>query len=510
MLAVLLFIGACGSRYDRAVAAFNEAQQLAAVGDFQTAEIKFGEAAALRDDLPDLWLLRARVALQRRDYNNALSYYRAAFEQDQSNREALDALGQLSIASGDVPAARRYAGQLLVLDPSSRSGKLVLGNVEFRNDRLDEAKRIADEILSTDQTIVPALVLKSRVLQRQGRLDAALQLIMPYRDQLVEDFDLLTQFRSIYTEQADGRGLLEVARALGQARPNECDAQVDLAARALAMGQTGEAGDALRRCFKNSYDERALADLEGALLDNGVPFDRVVQSLRGRELNPALLTVLLRSSQATNARAAALQITAPAAEQLKLTAESSGFFAARKLVESAAGRVSRMPSLASILALDPDAPDALLARARMRAADNKLAEARADVAIVLRDAPMRPDAILEQVGLYRREGQIALADQTLAGAAESVAGDPRVLAVHVDRLLGQRRSDAAKEAVRDYLIKNPVSVAAWRLRARLCAASRDLICAERARTMAARLLGANLPLPPVPPDERDAMRAMAQ
>ena len=108
-------LAGCKSSAERAAEAMNQGQQLAAAGQYGPAQMQFDMAVQARDDLPELWMMRARNQVALQDYAGAFTSYRNALDQDRSNREALDALAQLTLASGRIDDARDYAEQILGL-----------------------------------------------------------------------------------------------------------------------------------------------------------------------------------------------------------------------------------------------------------------------------------------------------------------------------------------------------------------------------------------------------------
>ncbi|RZM07529.1 MAG: hypothetical protein EOP67_73130, partial [Sphingomonas sp.] len=139
-IALLLAVNGCASKQERAANAMNEGVQLAAAGQYAAAAVKFNLAVSLRDDIPALWIARARNQVQLKDYGGAFSSYRNALDQDRTNREALDAVSQLALATNDLDLAKDYATQILALDPNDINAQLVSGTISYRRGRLDEAK----------------------------------------------------------------------------------------------------------------------------------------------------------------------------------------------------------------------------------------------------------------------------------------------------------------------------------------------------------------------------------
>ena len=510
LLALLLATAACSSRAERAAEAMAQGVQLNAAGQYAAAAERFSYAVKMRDDLPALWIARARNQVQMNDYGGAFASYRAALDQDRSNREALDAVAQLSLATNDLDKANDYAEQILALDPSDINAKLMRSTVSFRRGRLDESTEMVDKLLAQDPGNEPARVLKSRILQRRGEPAQALALIAPIFDGGGGTADLRRQLVSIYEREANGRGLLRVAERNARDRPQDANTQIDYAMQLLLNGRMPQAARVLnlvgRIAATDTARDRIVAMLTDADLTPG-EVDAMLATLPAVE--PSLAIAAAQHAVAENDAAGALARLAPLVAAQPLAVATTDLHAAHALALAQVGQVAEAARRAdAVLAIDPAEPGALAARALAQIATRDLNGALRDVRIVARDAPGSPAAASLLAQVYRARRDPGAAAMTITSAFNDNPENSGFLKRYVAQLVATGRTDDAIDIARAFAIRHPASVLTWRLRARLCTRVRDGACVARAQAMDARLHGRAVPMPATPNEEVVAEQAL--
>lgn len=502
LVALALALSACQSANERAAAAQAQAQQLAAMGDFRGAQTQFDKAVQLRDDSPDLWIARARNQIQLGNYNGAFGSFRAALDQDRSNREAIDALAQLSLASNSLDDASRYADQLLAIDPGSLNGRLVRATVALRRGRLDVAEQMSKALIAEQPEQEVVRVLASRVAEQRGDLKQAVALIAPIFSQGGGSPDLRRQLASLYQRSYDTPALLAVLRREAGARPTDRDAQIALTRTQLLLGQDAAAADTLVALYKPDADD-ALRDSTVTMFADADIAPARLAALLNRVSSPPPALVLAVAEYAVRREdwATARRLLAGYAGQAPTaaTTDAQGALAAAL---AGAGDAAGATGLAdAVLAFDEDQPMALTARATAALARGDANAALRDARVVLRDDPQSPYAYALLARIYRAQGDALLSDRTLADGARAAPDDATMLRLYATMLAQRDRLDEALSLARAFTLRNPLSASAWATRQRLCRAAGDSACAARSTAILARLHGQAVPIPPPPPDE---------
>ena len=504
-LALLLAATGCTSKAQRASDAMNEGIQLNAAGQFAAAAVKFNLAVSLRDDVPALWIARARNQVQLRDYGGAFGSYRNALDQDRTNREALDAVSQLALATNDLDLAKDYATQILALDPSDINAQLVSGTVAFRRGRLDEASAAVDKALAQNSTNETALVLKSRILQRRGDASGALAQIAPIFAAGGGGADLRRQLVSIYEREANGVGLARVAMRNAAEQPRDAAVQIEWARQLILSGRVPRAAAVLRAIHRVDAGDATRALTVAMLLDADVGGADTAALFGSGSSEPSLAVALAQHALAVGDPATAIARLGPLAAARPLTAATTDLHAT---YAHALARIGRGPDAArraaAVLAIDPAEPNALGARALVEIATGDLDAARRDARVVARDNPGSTNAVALLAQIYRLSNDRAGADATINGAFNDNEEDSAFLSLYAAQALAAGRAADVQSVMRAFTIRHPASVVAWRLRAQLCAAVKDASCVSRSNAIIARLHGRPTPLPAVPPEEQVA------
>lgn len=500
--ALALALSACQSANERAAAAQAQAQQLAAMGDYRGAQKQFDMAVRLRDDSPDLWIARARNQIQLGNYSGAFGSFRAALDQDRSNREAIDALAQLSLASNSLDDAGRYADQLLAIDPGSLNGRLVRATVALRRGRLDAAEQMTKALLAEqpDQEVVR--VLASRVAEQRGDLKQAQALIASIFAQGGGSPDLRRQLAALYQRDYDTRALLTVARREADARSTDRDAQIALARVQLLLGQDDAAAATLAALYKPGADDATRDATVTMLADADVAPARLAAALkRVSAPSPALVLAIAEYAVRREDWATARRLLAPYDGQAPTaaTTDAQGALAAALAGSGDAAGATRLAN--AVLAFDEDQPMALTARATAALAQGDANAALRDARVVLRDDPTSPYAYALLARIYRAQGDTLLADRTLADGARTATDDATMLRLYATMLAQRDRLDEALSLARAFTLRNPLSASAWATRQRLCRAGSDPACAARSTAILAKLHGQTVSVPPPPPEE---------
>ena len=506
-MALLLAATGCASKAERAAEAMNEGVQLAAAGQYGAAAAKFNLAVSLRDDLPALWLARARNLVQLKDYSGAFASYRNALDQDRTNREALDAVSQLALATGDLDLAKDYAGQILALDPNDVNAQLVSGTVSLRRGRLDEAMTTVEKTLTQEPANEAARVLKSRILQRRGDAAAALALIEPIFTAGGGSVDLRRQLVSLYEHDGFGAGLARVAARNAADRPRDVAAQIEWARQLILAGRAAQAATVLGAAHRADPSDATRAQTVAMLLDADVSGADTAHLFAAADAEPSLAVALAQHALSVRDPATAVARLAPMAAARPLDATTTDLHAAYALALAQVGRGAEAARrAAAVLAIDPAEPIALAARAITAIDARNLDGAMRDARIVARDNPGSANAVALLAQIYRLRGDQAAAQATINGAFNDNEEDSAFLALYVGQAIANGKAADAESEVRAFTIRHPASVLGWRLRAQICSAIKDGACVSRARAMIGRLHGQVIALPATPPEEMTAER----
>ncbi|KQU62035.1 hypothetical protein ASG67_02535 [Sphingomonas sp. Leaf339] len=503
-----ILLAGCQSPAERAAEAMAMGQQLASAGQYGPAQQQFDIAVAARDDLPELWMARARNQVALNDYAGAFGSFRNALDQDRTNREALDAVAQLSLATGRLDDARDYATQILSLDPNNMNALLVDATVAFRRGRLDYSEKQIAKIRTLEPNNEAGRVLASQFAQRRGRLDEAQSLIEPIFVAGEGGRELRRQLQSLYERSGNARGLLAIAQRNAAEQPRDPATQLALAKQLLLGGQDRAAAQALDQIHRAAPGD-AQRDMTVAMLADADVSGASLVAMLGT-LSPPDPELALAAAQYALARgdyASAERLLAPTARDRQVgpdTADEQGAYA---LALAGLGRSDEAARRAkTALQFDGGQTEALMARALVELAARNVDGALRDARVVAaQSADYAPGAALLS-RVFNVAGDKLLADKALFDAINADRDDPIALRQLTTMLVQRGRAADAADYARGFTVRNPASVAGWSIRQPLCRQTRDANCVARATAMSARLHGQSAALPATPEDEQLAER----
>jgi tetratricopeptide (TPR) repeat protein len=509
LIGAMLLTAGCTSRAERAAEAMAAGQALAAAGQYGPAQGQYDIAIAARDDLPELWLLRARNQIALNNYAGAYGSFRNVLDQDRTNREALDALSQLSLATGRLEDARDYSSKILALDPNNVGGLIVAATAAFRQGLYDQAEEQMKRALELAPDTESALVLQSQFAMRRGRYDQAEAVLQPIFRKSGGSRDVRRQLMTVYEHAADARGMLAVA-ARNVAVDGDDIANHLVLARQQLLTDNGIAGVAQLNRVHHDHPGDARRDMTIAMLaDADIPtvaLEPLLTTLS--DPDPDLILALAGYALVRQDHAVAERLLAPLVAERPAGVGTADLYGARAHALAGLGRYGEAARVAAAaLRFDREQTDALMARVLIQLAARNAAGALRDARIVAAENPgFAPGYALLRRALIAGNEPL-LADRSLFDAVNANRDDPVALRQLAAMLVAKGRARDALDYARSFSLRNVASVAGWTIRGDLCRITGDTACAARARAIVARLHGQPVRLPPAPADERTDQNA---
>ena len=175
---VALFLNiACQNRDVEAQSEAATAMAMLEQNRIAEARLAINRALVLKDDVPELHIARGRIELAAGATSAAFDAYFDALALDASNPEALQAVSQLGLQTGDIRASLKATDTLVLLNPADTTALITRGVHALISSRLDEADEYAARALAINTLSDEAIILRSRVLYLKGQNQAALDLL---------------------------------------------------------------------------------------------------------------------------------------------------------------------------------------------------------------------------------------------------------------------------------------------------------------------------------------------
>ncbi|PZQ61814.1 MAG: hypothetical protein DI544_04120 [Sphingomonas taxi] len=459
----LALLAGCRAPEQRAAKFAGMYEAAMAANDPWSARIAIQRAVAYQDSNPDYWTALGSVQLTLGDYSGAYNAYLRANELDRSNPRVLQALADLAVMGGHAEEARRYAQQVLLLQPSDPSPQTTLGYVALRDRSYDDALQRATSVLAVRPGDMNATILKARALAGTDKAGEAIALMKRYVADHPGDQAALEALGDLSGRFGDLTGQKAAQAHQLALHPKDAALKVRYARTLYALGERPAAHELTARMVRDGdhggllidilalwlrYEPRAAALAEvRALAAHVAPADRM------RYAYFLMLAGVPAEAEALVAPLVKLPVTAANAAPLALLAQAQALQgrndAALKLLDA-------------VLAFDPGNIMALRARTDLYLRTGRGRQAVFDAQRLVASKPRAADDRVRLARAYRLAGQPQLAENTYRAGIEDLRGaDPLLFAGLRQYLRDTGRADEIAEVDREFVEQQRVARAQW-------------------------------------------------
>ncbi len=145
-----------------------------AIADWESALQLDPANQELRRIMADRYLDIGKWYYDRKDFEEALNYYRRVVELQPPNAQAYIYLGSINSAMGKRAEALKYYNMALELKPTDAGIRYEMGQAALADQSFDEAVKDFTESLKLDPRLVTTYASRGYALQQLGKLDEAL------------------------------------------------------------------------------------------------------------------------------------------------------------------------------------------------------------------------------------------------------------------------------------------------------------------------------------------------
>jgi predicted Zn-dependent protease len=469
-------LSGCKSKQERAADYAGKAQAYLSEGDYKAAAEAAGKALEIRDDVSDYWLLSARVAMARQDYNGAYSAYMRAMELDRSNVEIVLAMAQFSYLSNRMEDAEKFSEQLLALAPDNLQGKILRASVAIRRGDLDLAAEMIEPLFVQYPDNPAVGMVKANLLSKQGKKREAVQLV----ESLIKSSpNPSVQYKFLldtYRELDDIPNIERTyARALKYTDADQDD-QIAYARLLLDEHKLAQAFQSLDKTLTSGKETAILqARIHEVLIESNygdIPLDQVMSTAKtaSAPFRTALAYYVLERGKPDLTK----QMLQADVRSGKASTEANIIYA---MAQAEVGQVGdALARTKTVLATDPTNPEALLLQSRIELDRGQLDLAEGDARLVMRDNPDMVRARIALARVYEKKGQDVLVDNIYRDAINDLPSSSRIIADYTAYLVGRKRFDEGIGVAKDFTKRNPLSLHGWKMLAGTCLQAKDQAC----------------------------------
>ncbi|NTZ43950.1 hypothetical protein G7A66_12815 [Altererythrobacter sp. SALINAS58] len=451
-----------------------QAEQHLQAGELWLARQRIGDAIAQRDDSPELHLLRGRIEVASESYENAFAAYSNAMALDGTNMEALQAVAQLGLRTGNQRESLDAAERILVLQPSEESALLVRGIHAFARNRFGDSIEDADRVLAMRPASEEASILKSRALFMMGEAAEAVNVINAVQEGTADSEGVARTKLELAREMKNPQIMQAQFNRLRQLRPDDADLQIDEAnlrfkQNEVAAGKKLVLDLLVREDLGPEPAAQAIDLLRNYSAEISESEVRRVASSANDTTLAALARFFLESERPGASRSAIQQLPEK---------EAQPFLARLALLENQPSEALEIAG--EVLSKDETQCDALVAFAEASLAKGDVIGATRSAQRAAAECPNRNEAWLATAAAYSARGEDIGVQRVYRDA---IAANPQSFSIaraYADWLIEEGRQREALAVARSFTRKSPALLRGWEYYRRLCIRS-DTNCEDEAQ-----------------------------
>lgn len=473
----MLLLSACSNSREKAMAEAGQAQALLDAGRIAEAQQMIDRAIALRDDVADLHLLRARIALAARSPDDAFNSFNDALALDTGNTEALMGVAQLGIETGHLDASEAAADSILTLEADQPQALLVKGLHNILHHRYEAALKNADAILAKTPNLENGGILRARALAMLDRSPEALTQIEKTHAANSDSLAISRTLLELYRQKDDAPAMVQQFDIIRRYLPRDHGTILDETNTLYKMGQTARARAFTMALLTAPHLRDTTAKLTTNLWDE---YDPDPLDARG------LADIATKGSEASRKAVARhyLRHNNPDKALLALgsdRADDSAALAAQAAI--AKGQVPQgLAQASAILGRDKTHCDALLAKAQADLIGRRYATVVEEAQLGNANCPQLYTTYVVLARAQEAAGDITAADRAYRAGVRANVQDSLLARIYAEWLDRRGKTLQAIAIARRLTKSAPALLSGWKLYGDLCTRHPDAGCTELTAT----------------------------
>jgi tetratricopeptide (TPR) repeat protein len=485
LLVLCATIAGCSDPVEQARERGAAAAQALENGNLEVAREQIRQALAARDDLPELFLLKGRIELAGGSEKGAYAAYASALSLDTANTEALQAISQLGLRTGNLRDSLDATEQLLVLNPNDPAALVARGVHSFLQRRFQEAIGYSDRVLANQPGDEAATILKSRSLFMEGKPTDALAVVNSLSAVTPPTPAIYRTRLELYREMREPSRMQEQFDKLRQLAPEDFSLRIDQSDLYYKTGNRSEGraeiakvlashrldGDTAHSATEvlNSYEDMlTVGEVATAAQSGSEPARTELARFLVSAGRPALAEIVLARLSSEDAR--------PLRAQVVLLRKDTA---------------TALSIAQDVLKSDETNCDALIAAAGALLSQGRSAAALRNAQRAAAECPNRAEPWVITARVYAGRGEPVNAERAYRDAIASNPQSLKLTMAFGDWLVSQGRRSEAQAIARLLTRKSPALIRGWVYYRSLCAvtASGCALDADRGLADARTLYG---------------------
>lgn len=449
----------CSSGEERQAQYYAKAKEFYEAGNVEKARVEVKNVLQINPENADARYLMALIEEREGNWQQVFPNLYKAIEINGSHIKARTKLGTLLIAMGGYKEGEEQAKEVIKLAPQDANGYLMYAGMYMKQNKPAEALQSVQEALKRDPKSEDAIGLLATV-QAMTDLDKALATL----DQAIKDSPKSAVLRLVKIRVLETHGkfaeVVPLYSDLVKEDPESLFYVRRLVDTLAGLKRTDEAEKALRSYVDAHKDREELQLWLIEFLASTRNVDIAEQELKGFiakapdswKLQEGLGRLYVATTQYDKARGVYEGIRSKSGDKAAVVSATNQLID----LEMRTGKTDAADKLlAEVLATEPENPDALMQRARLRLAKRDNAGATADLRVVLKQTP---DSVPALNLMAMAQVQAGAPDMALEHYDRALAVEPgniEALSRSAQILLQQEQADRAEQRLKVVLARAP-------------------------------------------------------
>ncbi len=455
-------ISACDNASNKKVQYLEEAKQFYKYGEIKKAQAAFDKALAVDPKNKQAQLQMIEEIVNLGDVQTGVKQYLKIIKQDAREVTARVKLAQLLFQAGKIPEAEQMAQEALVLDADNIEANILMGGILSAQHNTDAAFLKAEQALRQKPDNVPATLLLASLNAKIGKTLEAIALLQHSIEKNPKYVTPRLLLVNLYVQNNDREKARELLSEIITLEPKAIVHRQRLAMYYIADKQTAKAEEILRIAANDlpndeqaklllieflathKSNEAAIAELLPMLEENAANFDlrfKLAELQQAQQKYEEVEAILKES----------IALAKQKSESVRASNKLAQFYIARNRIEDA------KQVLGSVLGLQADNTDALVLKAELALADNKVGEAITGLRAILNDEPYNFKALKDLSHAHQLNNEPLLALENLQKVLELTPNDEDARLEAVDLLLKSGNTKEAGQQLNTLFKLNPNS-----------------------------------------------------